>query len=375
MKILHIIPRLSSSGGIENYVRTLCLHSSSEKFDITICTFLNENTSEIVNELSDNGIRIIPLKKSWFEKINNRYLRFFLKNSFFAYFNKLLHLKNILVDEKPVVLIAHGEDSELIAAFTTSSFGKVNVIHGESYFPVNPLYRFLLNSFSRKRYDFTIVVNESLKKVPKIFNVQHSVVKPGINLERFNRVKRKIDLQEGSIRMGFIGRVVKEKGVFELLKAYRILKQKHKSIELKIAGDGKALIQLQDKARGLEFSKDIKFYGEVSLSELFYKEIDILVLPSISEGLPVSILEAMASGVLVVASNVGGIAEVIENKYNGLLLESCNPDEIANAVEKLIISPLLCKEIMINANETVKNYSDKKFAEEFYSTIDIITNN
>jgi len=375
MKILHIIPRLSFSGGIENYIRTLCLHSSSKKFDITICTFLGKNTSVIVNELLNNGIKIIPLEKSWFEKIDNRYLCFFLKNSFFAYFNKLLHLKKILVNEKPDLAIAHGEDSELITAFTYSSFKKVNVIHGESYFPVNPFYKFLLNSFARKRYDFTIVVNEKLKKIPKKLGIQYSIVKSGINLKRFNITRHQLNLQEGSIKIGFIGRVVKDKGVFELLEAFKLIKQKQRNIELKIAGDGKALIQLQNKARELEFSKDIKFYGEVSLSELFYKEIDILVLPSISEGLPVTILEGMASGVIIVASNVGGITEVIKNEHNGLLINGSNPDEITNAIEKLVINPLLCKELMSRANKTVKNFSDKKFAEEFYSTVNIIIKN
>lgn len=375
IKIINLIPRLSFTGGIENYVRTLCLHPFPDDYDITICTFLNMCSTEIMEELLNKGIIIIPLRKSWFEKVDNRLLRFFLKNSFFAYYNKLLHLKSILNNEKPDLVITHGEDSELITAFTSSTIKKINVIHGESYFPVNPFYRFLLNSVARERYDFTIVVNEMLTIIPEKLGVKYAIVKPGINLEQFNTAKHQIDLQDGSIKIGFIGRVVKEKGLFELLKAYKLLRQKYRNVQLKIAGDGKALLPLQKKAGELGFSNDIKLYGEVSSPELFYREIDILVLPSITEGLPVTILEAMASGIIVVASNVGGISEIIKNKQNGLLLESCKPDVIANAVENLINNPALCKELVSNANETIKNYSDKKSAKDFYSTFNIITKN
>jgi glycosyltransferase involved in cell wall biosynthesis len=372
MKILHVIPRLSFTGGIENYVRTLCLHPFQDGYEITICTFLNRSSTEIMEELLNKGIKIVPLKKSWFEKVDNRFLRFFLKNSFFAYFNKLLYLKKIINNEKHNLVIAHGEDAELIAAFTPPSVKKVNVIHGDSYFPANPFYRFLLYSFARKRYDFTIVVNERLKIIPEKLGVKYAIVKPGINLERFNTAKHQIDLQDGSVKIGFIGRVVKEKGVFELLEAYNILKQKHRKIQLKIAGDGKALVPLQKKVKEFGLTNDIKFYGEVSAPALFYREIDILVLPSFTEGLPITILEAMASGVIVIASNVGGILEIIKNKQNGLLLESCKPDVIVNAVENLINNPVLCNEIVNNANETIKDYSDKKLVEEFYSTVNTI---
>ncbi len=375
IKILHVIPRLSFTGGIENYVRTLCLHSSPVDYDITICTFLDKCTTEIMEELSNKGINIIQLKKSWFEKVDNRLLRFFLKNSFFAYFNKLLYLKKILNDEKYNLVIAHGEDSELITAFTSSIVKKINVIHGESYFPVNPFYRFLLYSFARKRYDFTIVVNERLTIIPEKLGVKYAIVKPGINLERFNSAKHQIDLQDGSVKIGFIGRVVKEKGVFELLEAYKLLKQKYRNVQLKIAGDGKAVIPLQKKVKEFELTNDIKFYGEVLSPELFYREIDILVLPSFTEGLPITILEALASCVIIIASNVGGITEVIKNEDNGLLLKSCKPEVIANAVENLINNPVLCKEIVNNANETVKEYSDKKLNKEFYSTISILSKN
>lgn len=375
LKILHVIPRLSFTGGIENYVRTLCLHSFQDDYDITICTFLDKCTTEIKEEFLNKGIKIISLKKCWFEEVDNRLLRFFLKNSFFAYLKKLLNLKKILNDEKPDLAIAHGEDSELIAAFTSSSIKKINVIHGESYFPVNPLYRFLLYSFARKRYDFTIVVNEKLKKIPEKLGLKYAIVKPGINLERFNNASHQIDLQDGSIKIGFIGRVVKEKGVFELLDAYKILKQKHRNIQLKIAGEGKALVSLKRKANEYGLTNDINFYGQVSSPELFYRGIDILILPSFTEGLPLTILEAMASGVIVIASKVGGINEVIKNEQNGLLLKSCKPYVIANAVNNLIDNSLLCKQIVNNAAKTVLDYSDKKLVKVFYSNISIVYKN
>jgi glycosyltransferase involved in cell wall biosynthesis len=97
-----------------------------------------------------------------------------------------------------------------------------------------------------------------------------------------------------------------------------------------------------------------------------------LVLPSLSEGFPVTILEAMASGLPVIATRVGGVPEIIENNVNGYLVETENPQEIAEALLKLLQDEQLRKYISGNSRKKAEKYRWDKVAatlEEIYQNI------
>jgi len=368
-KILHLIPRLSYSGGIENYIRILCSNSVEKNLEILICTFFTSNNQIIVDELDNQGIKIFVLKEGLFEKIDNRYLKFIVKNSIIAHFSKFNHFKKLVANVNPEVVFVHGEDSELVAAFLPKSVKKINIIHGEAYFPVNPFYRFILNKFARRKYKFTILVNEKLSKIPQKFKIPYKIIQPGIKLELYKPDKSKKRNDKGFLAIGFLGRITKEKGVFELLNAFYLLNKNHENIKLKFAGNGKAEKLLRKKVRELGLGHNVSFYGEVTNPSWFYKQIDIFILPSYTEGLPITILEAMASGVLIIASNVGGISEVIENNVNGILLEKVEPEQIAKIVDNIIKTPDLLKKISKNALNVSSRYNVSTTVHSFFQVI------
>ena len=100
-----------------------------------------------------------------------------------------------------------------------------------------------------------------------------------------------------------------------------------------------------------------------------FRNADVLVLPSLSEGFPVTILEAMASGLPVIATRVGGVPEIIENNVNGYLVETENPQEIAEALLTLLRDEQLRKCISGNNRKKAENYQWDKVAatlEEIY---------
>jgi len=368
--ILHIIPRLSFTGGIENYIRTLCSNSFDKNLKFFICTFFTDNNLIIVDELDNLGIKIFELKEGLFEKIDNKYLKFLFKNSIIAHFLKFHHFKKLVAKLNPDIVFAHGEDSELVAAFLPKSVRKINVIHGEAYFPVNLFYRFILNILARRKYNFTILVNKKLSKIPQKLRIPYKIIKPGIKLELYRSDKSKKRCDKDFLTIGFLGRLTKEKGVFELLRAVYLLNKNHENIKLKFAGNGKAETLLRKKVKELALEHCVSFYGEVIDSSWFYQQINIFILPSHSEGLPITILEAMASGVLIIASNVGGISEVIENNVNGILLNKVEPEQIVKILENIIVKPLLLEELSTNALKTSIRFKESIFAESYNQVID-----
>jgi glycosyltransferase involved in cell wall biosynthesis len=141
----------------------------------------------------------------------------------------------------------------------------------------------------------------------------------------------------------FLARVTREKGIFELLEAVGMLRKRGENVHLTVAGDGEALSQAKQLAAHLAISEFVEFVGYVrddrKMSAL--SKSRIFVLPSYREGCPVSMLEAMACGLAVVATGVGGIPEIVKDGTNGIVLENGSSTRIAAGIEVLLRDPEL----------------------------------
>jgi glycosyltransferase involved in cell wall biosynthesis len=356
VKILHIIPRISYSGGTENFVRTLLYNWDRKDDKNIICTFYYDNNAVLKSDLEKRGILIIPITAVWFESIQNHYLQFIVKNSLIPYLKKYFQLRKIIKSLSPDIIFSHGEDSELITGFLKNNIKKVNVIHSVTDFPKNFLYRSLLKYYSRKRYSYTLTVSRLLTGIPEKYGIKNSVVQPGIEMRNsiFNQNEK---FKKNNLKIGYIGRIVKEKGLRELIKAISILKLTYPKVKLIIAGYGKYLEELKSLSKKLLVEDEIVFLGEVTDPWQFYESVDILVLPSYFEALPLILIEAMAAGTVVVASNVGGISELIIDGHNGILLKQISPDSIAESVSGLIENNELMTKCRDSGYETTKNFS------------------
>lgn len=370
IKIIHLVPRLAISGGIENYIRNLCSVPPKDNFQIKIITFFYDNDKSIVREFIKNGYEVNNLKKSIFEILSNKYLKFFFKNSGLAHYWKLIDLGKKLKAINPDKVYVHGEDSELIAGFLNNDFNITNVIHGESYFPLNPFFRFLLLNFLRKKYHSTILVNDKLAKEFKQRNKNKFVVKPGIEIAKFHPSSQKKEVQNQKIILGFLGRLTKEKGVYTLINAFNLVHQKYPEVYLTIGGDGKEFEKIQKLIVNLGLSRKVELKGEVINTKEFYNQLDLFILPSKSEGLPFTILESLASGVPVISSNVGGICEVVTNNFNGILINEINPEKFANAIMDFIMNPDKLQLLKSNCVGSVSDFNIDNFVNKFYSNLD-----
>jgi glycosyltransferase involved in cell wall biosynthesis len=158
----------------------------------------------------------------------------------------------------------------------------------------------------------------------------------------------------------FVGRHVERKGVHILIDAFRII---HKDIphNLIIVGDGPERKRWEEMAINYKLTSRIKFTGWVSTEELhdYYKNCSFFVLPAIydkhgdTEGLGVVMIEAMSYSKPVIASNVGGITDVVINGYNGILVKDNDPEILAAAIKKLAQNKELSKKLGENAKKSI----------------------
>jgi len=166
---------------------------------------------------------------------------------------------------------------------------------------------------------------------------------------------KKIEKDYETIDILFVGRLNRYKGVHVLVSAFKQLK--YKNIHLHIVGEGKEQEELKKIA---ENHPDITFHGFVSENELIglYRKANIAVVPSIwYETFGIVIIESFKYSTPVIASNIGGFPELVENGYNGFLFEAGNADDLKKILENIIVNPGELKRLSDNAFESVKKYS------------------
>lgn len=201
------------------------------------------------------------------------------------------------------------------------------------------------------RHGTMVPVSEDLKKflveqlgIPA--NLLH-VVHNGIDLERYRPERTGADVRlELGIRpdqpvVGTVGNLFAVKGQIYLLRALAKVVAAVPDVVLLLAGEGDQIEALQREVGGLGLQGHVRFLGFRSDVPRLLEAFDVFVLPSLSEGLPLSILEALAYEKPVVASNVGGVSEIIEDGVSGLLVPPMDRDALADKVVQVLKQPAL----------------------------------
>jgi glycosyltransferase involved in cell wall biosynthesis len=129
-----------------------------------------------------------------------------------------------------------------------------------------------------------------------------------------------------------VGRLSPEKDVTTLLKAAALVVERHPSFRLQIAGAGPCGVELAALAGSLGLMDRVEFLGDVSDVPALLARASLFVLPSVTEGLPLTVLEAMACGLPVVATRVGGTPEAVADGVSGLLVPPREPGLLAGAI-------------------------------------------
>jgi glycosyltransferase involved in cell wall biosynthesis len=218
---------------------------------------------------------------------------------------------------------------------------------------------FFLGARARARY---AAVSSDLRSRYDLPETRTVVIPNGVILRDIERqCEERIRRIGNSERvLGWVGRLVEIKDVPLLLDTFALLRQRGLSTTLTIVGDGPEKQRLSEHAGKLGISDQIDWTGYVADARSYYDDMDVFVLTSKHEGLPIAMLEAMASGVPVVAARVGGIPEVVGATGSATLVDSRRPEVWADAIESLLTQ----REVFIEHVKRGRALLEERFSRE-----------
>lgn len=167
-------------------------------------------------------------------------------------------------------------------------------------------------------------------------------------------MRLRLGISESEFVFGFVGRLSDEKGVDHLLQAAESLVAQERSARFVIVGDGPRKDDLLEATRSRGLEGKVDFVGFQSNTAPWYETFDAFVLPSLSEGTPMALLEAMAHGLPSVATAVGGVPQVVSDGENGLLVPSADRTKLCDAMRSLMTNAQLRAKLSEGAVELVR---------------------
>lgn len=173
-----------------------------------------------------------------------------------------------------------------------------------------------------------------------------------------------IEPNDGAIVIGSAGRLVPLKRHDALIRAFAALLPEFPRARLEICGDGPARADLERLAARLGCREAIRFHGWRDDSPGLCASWDVFVLPSLAEAFPIALLEAMSAGVCPVASDVGGIRELLEPGESGLLVPAGDTGELAKAMRRLLANAPLRARLGARARSSAKRFPAQRMARE-----------
>lgn len=373
MKVMVCIPCLLT-GGTEiqtlNLVRALVTGGHQV---VTVCYF--EYSQKMVIRFQQAGSEVVCLSKDgtriggWkgiiflykeFRRVLKQYrpdaahVQYMAPGSIPILLLRLLGLHQIIAtahtaaDIYPSLRLVHFVQQHCIRAFTC-----ITERAERSFFGTSQLYN--EQTQLKKRNHFTI----------------YNALPAGISISQQAKSKDK------PLTIGVVSRLESIKGMDLVVPAFAQVKTCHSEMQLLIVGDGSLRKQMEKQAHKTGLEETVEFAGRQPQEKLssYYDRIDILLMPSRSEGFGLTAIEGMARGCVVVAARTGGLPEVVRDGEVGLLHEPEQVKDLATQINKLIEQPTLWKQFSNEATTYVQRFSFERFSQLFNNLYQKISNN
>lgn len=339
-KILLAIPSLAGEGGVANFYNAILPHFTVKNINLLEIGRL-KNSGGVLHPLIDQ-IRFYHTVASFNPSLINLNpslgLKSFVRDGLFVWQTKLMR--------KHLLIFWHGWDKDFekivekkLLPFFKNTFGKADG------------FIVLASEFEQKLRDWD--ANAPIYKLTTC--VDDKLLDDIDILRKWNTFEKQTD-----IKLLFLARLERAKGIFETIKAFQILLEKRYPVLLTIAGDGKIRSELEEYVNSLNLHKRVNFTGYIRGKEKveIFNSHHIYCFPTnYGEGLPTSVLEAMAFGMPIVTTSVGGLSDIFEDNKMGFLVKSTNPDDIANSLEQLLLN----RTQMIKIGRCNAEYARKHF--------------
>ncbi len=354
IKVLQAI-RQGKVGGGETHIVDLVSHLNKAQFQPVVLSFTD---GEMIDKLNDMNIEnyVIQSEKAF----------------------DLSTWKSVksLLREKQIDLIhIHGTRATSNVYWAAKNLGlpTIYTIHGWSFHDDQNTFvkktRILFEKWITKKTDCNISVSESNQQTgyKYISDFKSVVVHNGIDLIKFNpdcykrkNLRTELNISNNAFVICFVGRMTVQKDPLTLIKAFKEVVFNYPDAVLLMIGDGELKEPAIALVKELRLEKSVVFQkSRADVADILFSS-DVFCLPSLWEGFPIALLEAMAMRKAVIATEVDGSVEIIKNKKNGILIKPQNIEMLADAIKELINNNALRKELSEAAQQTILNDFDVK---------------
>ena len=366
------------AGGTGAYIYYLSTELMKNSYNASIVTGSNQNIDiQVNNQLKVYFQKIpkIPIIKS-----------FMLAEASYRKLGSIRNTANVDITHPqlpltPSFAIPPKFGKTVVCTVHSTWKGEAEAISGEPYNRLNANEKFLVsfNWFLRffevgmiKRSSRVIAVsNFTRQELQKYYNIPEKrihVIHNGVDTHKFQpakdkqKIKTELGLSPNDHIILSVGRLYARKGLFTLIEAMSTIVKQFKNVKLVISGKGQSdeMVKLHAHAKRLAVENNLLFtgyYPDQKLSKL-YQAADIFALSTFYEHHPFAVLEALATGLPVVTTTVGGIAETIKTGKNGLLVKPFYPKQFSDAILYLLEHSAEAAEIGANARKTVVQQYD-----------------
>lgn len=313
---------------------------------------------------------VVPFDRNVTLKLNHKITVFGVDG-----FTKVFKLLNIY---KKITRLFNYCDYDLISVQDTYFLAIIGLIIARKYqvkleiqihgFEKYNLLRRIISTYVIKNSDQIRVVSYRLKKqIQDKYNVPENkiVVLPVYSSQAFCGEWTKNYRNHKPFTFLSVNRLVPVKNVALQINSIAELSKKYPDLRLNILGDGPERDNLEKMVQNLRLDNNIKFFGQIDNLDNFYKEADVFILTSYSEGWGLVIIEAASYGLPIIMTDVGCAGEVIQDMVNGLIIEN-NINSCSGAMEKLVMDYHLRKKLGEQAKLFIKSHFDKQKSFNLY---------
>lgn len=375
-------------GGAQRFLHTLVTNLDKTKFEILVAagpnfSIKNPADAKALAGKQVSGIKyelLDSLEKEGVKTVQLKYL--FRGIDPWHDFRALLELKRITKNWRPDILFLCSSKAGFLGSFAArnieiSKFRNIKVIYrigGWSFNDPRPKWEKLLWIFLERlsaRWKDVIIVNNKfdleqaqrikIKPREKIVLVHNGLdiykteflPREEARLKLFEKVSRRVGrIFQIETIIGTIANFYPSKGLKHLIEAVEYFKNRD-SVIFFVMGDGEERPELEKLIEEKGLQRKILLLGQVPDAYKLLTAFDIFVLPSVKEGFPWVVIEAMAAKLPVIATKVGAVPEIVEDGKNGIFVEPARPEQIAKKVQELINNEYLRRELGIQAHQTV----------------------
>lgn len=373
MTILICLPCLLT-GGTEiqtlNLVRALAIGGHRV---VTICYF--EYSPEMVIRFQQAGSEVICLSKDGTRIGGWKGILFLfkgLRRVLKRYRPEVAHVQYMAPGAIPILLLRLLGMHQIIATAHTAAdiYPSLRLVHFVQQHCVR-VFTCITERAERSFFGTSRLYNEQTQLKKRNHFTIYNALPAGIS------ISQQAKSQNRPLTIGVVSRLESIKGMDLVVPAFAQVKACHPEMQLLIVGDGSLRKQMEEQTHKAGLEKAVEFAGRQPQEKLssYYDRIDILLMPSRSEGFGLTAIEGMARGCVVVAARTGGLPEVVRDGKVGLLHEPEQIKDLAAKINKLIEKPTLWKQFSNEATTYVQRFSFERFSQLFNNLYQKISNN